>query len=102
MHPFLDAVVKHFCEEYRPKQNLSVDEGMVAFKGQLSMKQYLPMKPIKRGIKIWECANSSNGYLCNLQVYTGKQDGGVTEHGLSYRVVCKLTEPFLHKYHHVL
>ena len=101
VRPFLDAVVKNLREEYRPKQNLSVDEAMVGFKGQLSMKQYLPMKPVKRGIKIWECADSSNGYVCNLQVYTGKQDGGVTEHGLGYRVVRELTEPFLHKYHHV-
>ena len=88
-------------EEYRPTQNLSVDEAMVGFKGQLSMKQYLPMKPVKRGIKIWECADSSNCYGCNLQVYTGKQDGGMTEHGLGYRVVRELMDPFLHKYHHV-
>lgn len=101
VRPFLDAVVKNLREEYHPKQNLSVDEAMVGFKGQLSMKQYLPMKPVKRGIKIWECADSSNGYVYNLQVYTGKQDGGVTENGLSYRVVRELTEPFLHKYHHV-
>ena len=74
---------------------------MVGFKGQVSMKQYLPLKPVKRGIKIWERADSSNGYVCNLQVYTGKQDGGVTEHGLGYSVVRELMEPFLHKYHHV-
>lgn len=99
--PFLEAVVKNFHEEYRLKQNLSVDEAMVGFKGQLSMKQYLPLKPVKHGIKIWECADSLNGYICNLQVYTAKQDGGVTEQGLGYRVVCVLMEPFLHKYHHV-
>ena len=87
VRPFLEAVVKACREEYRPRQNLSVDEAMVAFKGQLSMKQYVPLKPIKRGIKVWECTDSSNGYVCNLQVYTGRQDGGVTEHGLEYRVV---------------
>lgn len=31
-------------------------------------------------------------------MYTGKQDGGVTEHGLGYRVVRELTEPFFQKY----
>lgn len=70
-------------EEYQPRQNLSVDEAMVAFKGQLSMKQYVPLKPIKRGIKVRECADSLNSYVCNLQVYTGRQDGGVTEHVVS-------------------
>lgn len=87
VRPLLKAVVKACREEYRPCQNLSVDEAMVAFKGQLSMKQYVPLKPMKRGIKFWECADSSNGYVCNFQVYVGKQDGGVTEHGLGYRVV---------------
>ena len=101
IRPLLDAIVAAFKDEYRRKQNLSVDEAMVKFKGQLSMKQYMPMKPIKRGIKVWECADSSNGYVCNLQVYTGKQDGGTTEHGLGYRVVRDLTRPFLGKYHHV-
>lgn len=101
VRPFLDAVVKNLREEYRPKQNLSVDEAMIGFKGQLSLKQYLPIKPLTCGIKIWECADSSNGYVCNLQVYTGKQDGGVTEHRLCYPVVRELTEPFLHKCRHV-
>ena len=88
-------------EEYWPCQNLSVDEAMVAFKGQLSMKQYVPLKPIKRGIKVWECADSLNGYVCNLQVYPGRQDGGNAEHGLGYHVVQVLSEPFIGKHHHI-
>ena len=72
---------------------------MVAFKGQLSMKQYVPLKPIKRGIKVWECADSSNGYVCILQVYTGRQDGGVTEHRLGYCLLRELSEPFIGKHH---
>lgn len=59
------------------------------------------MKPVKRGIKVWMCADTLNGFVCNLQVYTGKQDGSVTEHGLSYRVIRELTRLFLNKYHHV-
>lgn len=101
VRPLLDALVRAFREEYCPTQNLSVDKAMVAFKGQLSLKQYVPLKPIKRGIKVWECADASNGYVCNLQVYTGKKDGGQTEHGLGYCVVRELTEPFVGKYHHV-
>ena len=29
-----------------------MDEAMVKFKGHLGMKQYLPVKPVKRGIKV--------------------------------------------------
>lgn len=64
----------------------AVDETMVRFKGRLKFRQYLPMKPIKWGIKVWCLAESQTGYVANFQVYTGKDDRQ-TEHGLSHRVV---------------
>ncbi|KAF2886074.1 hypothetical protein ILUMI_20100 [Ignelater luminosus] len=39
----------------------SIDESMAKFKGRSSMKQYLSLKPIKRGIKIWVRSDSSTG-----------------------------------------
>ena len=101
VRPILEAVVKACREECWPCQNLSVNEAMIAFKGQLSMRQYVPLKPIKRGIKVWECADSSNGYVCNSQVYTGRQDGRITEHGLGYHVVRELSQPLFGKQHHI-
>ena len=35
------------------------------------MKQYLPLKPLKRGFKVWAMADSLNGYLYDFKVYTG-------------------------------
>ena len=57
---------------------------MIPFKGRLGMKQYMPQKPTKRGIKVWECADSANGYVVDLSVYTGKERGMNTEQGLGY------------------
>ena len=37
---------------------------MVKHNGRLSMKQFMPMKPVKRGIKVWECAEASSGFVC--------------------------------------
>lgn len=34
-------------------------------------------------------------------MYNGKQDGRVTEHGLGYRVVHEMTQPFINKNRHV-
>ena len=34
---------------------------MIRFKGRSSLKQFMPMKPIKRGIKVWVRADSHNG-----------------------------------------
>ena len=63
VRPLLDVITKQFREVYNPAQNLSIDEAMIAFKGRLSIKQYMPQKPIKRGIKVWCCASSENGFV---------------------------------------
>ncbi len=66
------------------------------------MKQYLPKKPVKRGLKVWVIADSSNGYFLDLNVYVGKpSDGQGTEHGLGERVVLQLSEPFFRKWYHL-
>ena len=74
---------------------------MIPFKGRLSLKQHMPLKPVKRGIKVWECADSSNGFVCDLEVYTGKQRNGNPEQGLGHRAVRNLTRPLVGKNHHV-
>ena len=101
VRPLLDSVVDAIKSEYRPTKNVAVDEAMIPFKGRLSLKQYMPLKPVKRGIKVWECADSSNGFVCDLNVYTGKQRDGNPEQGLGYRVVHNLTRTLVGKNHHV-
>ena len=64
------------------------------------MKQYLPMKPVKRGFKLWVLADSTNGYFLDVEVYVGRE-GRVTEHGLGERVVLSLTEKYRGKHHHI-
>ena len=62
----------------------------------------MPMKPVKRGIKIWVLADATNGYISAMQVYTGKKDGGVTEPGLGYRVVTDLVRDLQGKKYHIV
>lgn len=101
VRPVLDRVVECCKMELRPDKNLSVDEAMVKFKGRLGMKQYMPMKPVKQGLKVWEIAEASSGFVCDFQVYTGKRQDGATEHNLGYRVVYDLTRNITGKNHHV-
>ena len=54
---------------------------MIPFKGRSSLKQYMPLKPVKRGIKVWARADYSDGYVSAFQVYVGRQ-GGTAEQGL--------------------
>ncbi|XP_033228863.1 piggyBac transposable element-derived protein 3-like [Belonocnema kinseyi] len=77
---------------------LSVDEMMVRFFGRTSLKQYLPCKPDRYGIKLWGlCA--ANGYLFNLDVYCGKNDPSIGINllacALGSRVVLQMINPLL-------
>ena len=53
VRPVLDRVVQYCKMELRPQSDLSFNEAMVKFKGRLGMKQYMPTKPVKRGIIVW-------------------------------------------------
>ena len=86
---FIEDLKTNFKINYHPHRDQSVDEAMIKYKGRTSLKQYMPMKPIKRGIKMWCRADSTNGYLCDFDIYTGKSQQGV-QHGLGYTVVTKL------------
>jgi len=57
---------------YIPEDHISIDEELLLWKGNLSFKQYIPMKRAQLGIKMFSlCENS--GYLWNSFVYLGKE-----------------------------
>ena len=100
VRPLIDHLSTKFAEVYQPHRDIAVDEAMIKFQGRSSLKQYMPLKPTKRGIKVWVAADSTNGYFSRFEVYTGKK-GNTTEHGLGARVVKTLTSDFKGKHHHV-
>ena len=59
----ITALKDRFKSTYTPHCQLSVDEAMIPFEGRSSMKQYIPLKPVKRGFKVWAMADALNGYL---------------------------------------
>ena len=61
-------IIESICEKCKSLyKNILVDEAMVKFKGRSSIKQYQPLKPIKRGFKIWCRADSSISNLLSTQ-----------------------------------
>ncbi|KAL9976924.1 hypothetical protein ACROYT_G014267 [Oculina patagonica] len=71
--PVIQALAQTFEQMYNPHRAQAIDEAMVKFKGRIGFLQYMPMKPCKRGIKIWCRCDSTNGYLCQFEVYIGKE-----------------------------
>jgi hypothetical protein len=99
IRPLLDIVLKNSENLYVPHREVSIDEGMVLFKGRSSYKQYMPQKPVKRGFKVWCLAVSRNGYLQAFDVYTGATEGA-TE-GLGASVVKRLAKGLRKKGYHL-
>lgn len=99
--PLLEAVSATFREEYRPSEFVSVDKGMTKYKGRLGFKQYMPLKPVKRGIQVWVLADATHHFVYAMQVYTGKKDGGQPEHGPGHRVVSDFVSSLQEKNHPV-
>ena len=48
--------------------------------GKSSMKQFMPMKPVKRGFKVWVRANTITGYFWDLDVIDQWKENGDWKH----------------------
>ena len=44
---------------------------MIGFRGRFGAKQYIPNKPTKYGVKAFTLADSLNGYILDVLLYTG-------------------------------
>lgn len=51
----------------------SIDETMVKCKARTTMKQRIPQKPEKNGIKNWTRADAMSGYVYDFNVYEGAE-----------------------------
>ena len=81
------VIIEKCIANFNPQRDQSIYEAMVAFKGRLSSRQYLPAKPTKFGVKVWILPRISSVYR--------------TEAGLGSRVVSDLSEKISNKYYHI-
>jgi hypothetical protein len=63
---------KQFWRFLVPERELCVDETLVATKGHSIMRQYIPSKAAKFGIKLWMLCESATGYILQMSVYRGR------------------------------
>ena len=53
IRPLIEALNQKFMQCRFPEQSQSIDESMIKFKVRSSLKQFNPVKSIKRGYKFW-------------------------------------------------
>ena len=106
LRQMIGKLMKITQQLYNASEHLSIDESMILFKGRSSLKQYNPMKPIKRGYKLWMRADM-DGYVSKFSIYQGKCVEIATKKtpppyfGLGEKVIFYLTEDILGKHHKV-
>ena len=97
----VEALNAKFQDAKQPEEHLAEDEYMIKFKGRSSLKQFNPMKSIKRGFKLW-CLSDDKRYGYKFDVYCGKNDSTeITTLRLGSNVEMKLVNHLPAKYHKV-
>lgn len=86
LSPLNDMLNANLGKVYKPSSYYTVDESMIAFKGRCVLKQYMPMKTVKKSYKVWCLADSTTGFIIAFIIYTGKE-GIILNSTLGERVV---------------
>lgn len=69
---FLENCSKH----YTLAEYTTIDEQLVPFRGRTKLRQYIPSKPAKYGLKIWTICDARTWYTHKMEVYVGNQPDG--------------------------
>lgn len=89
-----EKFVSNCKSSYKPTDYLTLDEQLVAFRGNCPFRVYIPNKPAKYGIKVYALVSTTNFYTTNLEVYVGTQPDGPHKVSNSCSdVVERLVEP---------
>lgn len=94
VRPMVEILNESFKSNYIPDRCLAIDESMEGFKGRISLKHFMPMRPTIRGIKNWGIDCSKTGYLLGFGIYEGKSKRDDIKGTLGERVVLKLSESY--------
>lgn len=70
--PLLDAFLKNCQLAYTPEKIYCIDESLIPFRGRLVIKQYLPQKAHRYGVKVFKLC-TDKGYTWNMKIYEGKE-----------------------------
>ena len=88
----VEMFVKVSREIYNLEREITVDECVIPYKGRYCfIRQFMPDKPVRFGIKVWMLASSKSRFVWQMEVYFGEQTGA-GPHGLGYHVVERMVK----------
>ena len=72
VRPVIESVLSK-CKEIPQEETHSIDEQIIPTKGRTGLRQYMPNKPNKWGIKVWARCGVS-GLVYDFEIYTGRSN----------------------------
>ncbi|KAJ8910350.1 hypothetical protein NQ315_004549 [Exocentrus adspersus] len=99
VRPLLEKLLLNYRNAFFPNENLSLDESLLLFRGRLSFRIYIKNKRARYGIKFYSLC-TPDGYVLNLQIYSGKGEE-IQGNSKIESLVISLLEPYLDRGHHV-
>ena len=79
----MDHIVKNMQKCWIAGMKICIDESMIKYMGRaISFVQYMPLKPIKHGIKVFAACCAYTGHVLCFEVYLGKGVGGIDSSAL--------------------
>lgn len=88
---FLNNLIRH----YFPSSELCIDEQLLNTRNRCPIRQYIPSKPGKYGIKINWIVDAETSYPLFGEVYVGQQPNDERSTGLAHQLVLRLAEKWL-------
>ncbi|XP_033828376.1 piggyBac transposable element-derived protein 4-like [Periophthalmus magnuspinnatus] len=101
IRPLLDVLENTMWDAYMPNRCLTVDKCAIVVKGRFSPAQYMPSKPLKKGLTIWMLCDSRTGYCHRTKISVGKPRDEEAAACLGHRVVTSLVRGLEGQYHHL-
>ena len=90
-----------FPKYYSFSQHVALDESIIKTKSRVDNLTYNPMKPVKRGIKVFSLCDANDSrfpYLLSFEPYMGSDYHKTTINGKTFETVKRLTKPLFGTY----
>ncbi|UYV68477.1 PGBD5 [Cordylochernes scorpioides] len=94
IRPVLDPLLSSFGETYTPQKNLTIDEAMYLFRGQVTFGASVREKPHKNEMKIFQLRESESGYVYNLEIITSMDPHRTSTTDYALKIVDSLAGKF--------
>ena len=98
VRPVFDYLRVKFRERFHPHQKVVIDESLCLWRGNVSMRQYIPSKRHRYGLKTFVLCDCKTGYVQDLILYTGSKtdlEEAPAEVMVGGAVCCTMLGPYL-------